>query len=218
MRLAILLSLIVFFPWSGIAQNRQTKEETVKWLREKLTLNDSIPNKNGNRLNSTKMCVNVNLLPDAATESDATISKNFKDKIVSHVSWKQDEIDIQNDIFIKGKLRETYTYQVLLTAIVSAKITNCQRSGSVNANAYVHRPIFIAIKKNTTRVGSVSFDKNGRAISSKAQQYHLNSEDVDWDSIIPIAGNWDSNAALQSKIVKAFDRLGEFNEREYSSR
>ena len=70
-----------------------------------------------------KICVNFSLLPAAETATDIENSKYLKDKIASNVSWRQEEIDVQNDI-LNGKLREPYTYQVPLTAIVSATVFN----------------------------------------------------------------------------------------------
>lgn len=214
-RLLMLIMLFIFCPWRSIAQHKTTKEEIVKWLQEKLASQTIVGNKNTPRLNYTKMCVNVNFLPDEATVNKVAISKNFKDRIVSHVSWKQDEMDVQNDIFIQGKLRETYTYQLPLTAIVSAKITNCIKNVSGNVDAYMDRPIFITVKKNTTKISHQAFNKDGKVNAGKAVHFY-NSKDADWDSIIPIAGSWDSNADLQEKIVKALTRLAELNDQKYT--
>ena len=216
MRPLVLIVLVIFYPWNGSAQTETTKVETVKWLREKLAAQATAHDKKGNRLNSTKMCVNVNLLPDEATANNAAIIKSFKDRIVSKVSWGQDEMNVQNDIFIHGKLRETYTYQVPLTAIVGASITNCIRNASGNVDAYADRPVFIRVKKNTTKITHQAFDQNGKATIGNAGRSYMNSLDTDWDSIIPIAGKWDSNPDLQDKVVKAFTHLAELNDKKYT--
>ena len=209
MRLLILVTLIFCCHGSSIAAHNPSKEETVKWLRGKLTQERPSAGQKPIHQNFTTMCVNYNLHVPNRGDIDA---KDFTTKIESHVSWKQDEMEVQNNIYERGKLKETYTYQIPLAAIDSAYVTNCQRNTSGNVNAYVERPIFIRVKKNTTRVGHVSFDKDGKVTSSKARQYHMNNGgDTDWESVIPIAGNWDHEADLQNSIVEAFNRLAGLN-------
>ena len=204
MRYLFLAAFIICCHCNSTAQPNHTKEETIKWLRSKLTSEHSLDQRSANKLNSTSLCI-----VDKKIAEGELAPKDFTRKIVSYVSWKQDEVDIQNDIFKNGKLTESYTYQVPLKAIVSAHLTNCQRNSLGFVNAYTDRPVFITVKKNSTRVGYSTIIANGQKIVSTPEEYHMNSKDYDWNSVIPIAGNWDSRPSLRDSAVAAFNRLGD---------
>ena len=204
MRQFLFITLILCSYCTSMAATKPTKAETVKWLQGKLA-----EQKPAGHKNFTPMCVDYNLQVGDDIVETADFDKKFKTRIVSHVSWSKEGMAVQNHIYAHGKLRETYTYQVPLNAIASATVTNCKKNSNGNVNAYAERPIFITVKKNTTRVGHISYDKNGKSAHGKANQYHMNSGDADWESAIPIAGNWDQDTELLDKILVAFNSLTE---------
>lgn len=214
MRTLLLIALVTFCCTEGIAQHKQTKEETVKWLQSKFTQARPGANQKGDLRNSTKICVSCS----AKDIGDEIKEKDFTAKIASYIYWKQDQIEVQNDIFENGKLKEAYTYRIPLTAITRAWLTNCQRNTTGEVNAYKERPLFIGVKKNATTVSHVTFDKTGKVISGKADQFSPNNKEGDWGMAIPVVMNWSRGADLQDKVLNAFRRLAEFNGNKVASK
>lgn len=212
MRILALIALVIMFPCAGIAQNKIAREETIKLLREQLTQHHSVADKKTNADNSTAICLNVN---ERKTDGDLT-DRDFSTTIRSSVSWQQDEVEIQNDIFQNGTFTETYNYKVPVGAIVKAWVTNCVKNTTGNINAYRDRPIFIAVKNNTTQISHIIFDNKGKPKNSKGVQQYMNSTPADWDSLIPIAGKGDNHPALMNSTLRAFDRLIALNETRYT--
>lgn len=210
MRYCLLIFAIVFCQHYSYAQHKESRAETTKRLKETLTQQYPGDDKNGMRY-ETKMCINFNLLPEIKTAKDVDNPKFFRDKIETKIFFAQEVMHVQNNIYKKDKLRETYTYQIALSAIESATLTNCQKNTTEDVNAYVNRPIFVRVRKKSTKIGRQIFDHKGMSIDNLPPQCHLNEEDADWDSIIPLAGNWDGNAALRDKVISAFDKLTSFN-------
>jgi hypothetical protein len=213
MRLLTLIALVTFCYNTATAQHKPTKDETVKWLQEKLTQERGPAGRRTIRHNATPLCIVDKIIAVRTLEDN-----DFNGKIESYISWKQDEVNIQNDIFKNGKLTETYTYQVPLTAIAGAHVTNCQRNKQGYVNAYRDRPVFIHLKKNAAKVGHISFDKNGKATGNGTTQYHTNNSEADWDSYIPVAGNWDKDDKLRKSVLDAFSRLAELNDKKYTAK
>lgn len=181
-----------------MAQQGQTREETIKWLRTHLTQERK---QKGANPNTTAICVSCN--EKLKTQDEEITDKHFTGKIETFISWKQNEMDVQNDIYENGKLSETYTYTIPLAAIVNAALSNCRINTSGNVNAYKERPLFISVKRNTTRIGHTSFKNNKAA----PVQYYMNSKDADWNSIIPLVINWKREARLEENTGTAFTHL-----------
>ena len=207
MRLCLLTALIVLCHLDGIAGSDPTREETLKWLQKNVVQDRAVVGKAVIYQHAIPIFLNVNLVKPHGDLTD----KDFTTSIESSVSWKKDEIDVQNDIFENGKLKESYTYQIPLAAILSAKVTNCPRNVSGNVNAYHDRPLFILVKKNSTKVGHISFAKSGKTATGSATQYHMNNKDGDWDSLIPLAINIDRDPEFLNQVLNTFARLVELN-------
>ncbi len=207
MRSLLIIAVVGLYSVTGFAQYKSTREETVKWLIEKLAVKYARPQDGTIGNNATAIC-----RVDSKVAQKALNDRDFSAEIVSFITWKDSELQVQNDIFEHAKLRETYTYKVPLSAITGAHMTNCQRNDIGFVNAYRDRPILIHCRNKSTTIAHVRFDKYSHALSGKSENYQNNS-DTDWNSYIPIAGNWDKDSVSTGKVLAAFARLSEINNR-----
>jgi hypothetical protein len=207
MRSLMLITLLAICNTNSIAQHKQTREEISSWLKENLTVGRAASGQATAHHNATRLCV----LREARSTEIA--DKEFSRKIESYISWKQNELYVQNDISENSKLQERYTYQIPLTAIVGAQLSNCRKNKYGIVDAYQDRPLFLAVRKNTTHISHIRFDKNG---SIKTEHHSMNNTDADWDSTIPLVIDLDHENNLKNEVVNAFSRLVELNGGNYA--
>lgn len=204
MRTLIPLLLLALSCVNGFAQNKQSKEATVLQLQKLLTQERPPTGQKAVRHNTTNLCI----LKEAR---NTEIKDNeFTSRIESYISWTQGEINIQNDIFEGDKLKETYTYQVPINAIYTAQLSNCRKNKYGIVDAYAERPLFIYVKKNTTKINHTKWLGNGKA---GVIEHHMNNAETDWESIIPLVVDWNRKQNLREDVIAAFSRLTELNQK-----
>jgi hypothetical protein len=214
MRVLVLFTIALLSAAYASAQKKLNKAQIVKALQQNLKNGGDGSSTKKTHRNSTAMFRDISKYKPDGNFTD----KDFRGKIVSVVTWKEDELDIRNDIFENGLLKETYTYEIPINAITGASVTNCKRNNKGEVNAYSDRPIFVFVKDKTTKIGYTRYDKKGQVMGNTRTRYAMNNKDCDWNSAIPIAGDWDKNSTLEGQILQAFYRLGEMNEIGYSSK
>ena len=147
----------------------------------------------------TRMCVDYNI--KSKGEPKELNDKIFSTTMRSYVRWNDAELEIENEIIEKGKVKETYVYHIPVAAIKKAWLTSCQINTSENVNAYTFRPIFLEVEKNKVKILHLyTYHEEKTTIG-------LNKNEGDWGTVIPIAGNWDNNKTLTNKILQAFEEI-----------
>jgi hypothetical protein len=176
---------------------------SITWLQNNISFSRDQITKPGGK-NSTRIFI----CKEQVDSINMNSKKLFCHQIVSYVQWEQEGVVIENDIYKHGRVREKYTYRIPYKAIVSGSLSNCQPNKFGFVTAYHERPIFIKVRRNTIEVGHARYDMNGIC---HPVLYRTNSDDTDWETTIPIAGNWDDRQHLSEKLMGILNDIAEKN-------
>ncbi len=206
---SVLLALILFaVAGNSTAQDKATWASTVALLQKQLPTNPA-----GKSQYSIPLCQACNT---KLGKDEEIKDKHFTSRIASAISWEHGHINIRNDIYEGGRMKETYAYHVPLTAIVNVRQTNCVLNASANVDAYKDRPVFFSVRKNSTRITHTSYDRNGQPRDDARPR--MNEREVDWDSDIPVAvRDWDKGTPAEN-VLQALSRLAEWNQQRYAKK
>lgn len=199
----LILVLLLAFGCSNIATAQAIKDESLTWLQKNVGFSGDYTSKPDSK-NSTRMFIVKQQIDSISMNS----KKQFCHRIVSYVKWEQEGVAIENNIYKHGRIREKYIYHIPYKAIVSATMTNCQPNMYGFVTAYHERPVFIKVRRNTIEIGHARYDMNGIC---RPVLYRGNSTETDWETTIPIAGNWDARLSLAERFLTILNEIAEKN-------
>lgn len=199
----ILATLLLLVNFNNALFAQAIKATSLSWLQSNISFSREQITKPGAQ-NSTRMFVVKEQIDSISMHS----KKQFCYRLVSYVKWEQEGVAIENDIYKHGRVREKYTYNIPYKAIVNATMTNCQPNMYGFVTAYHERPVFLKVRRNTIEVGHARYDMNG--ICGRVL-FRTNDRETDWETTIPIAGDWDSRTNQAEQLVNTLNEIADKN-------